>query len=65
MTTVNFTVLRNNGTTITLDNGTRIFIGGVDDLQLGTPNLKKVLKYKDKKVNYIYYCLIILILYKT
>ncbi len=46
-----FTVLRNQGETLTLSNGRQVFLGGLDDSLLGNPSVSDTLAYRQ---NYDY-----------
>ncbi|WP_081167744.1 metallophosphoesterase [Lactococcus garvieae] len=46
MTAGGFTVLRNQGETLTLDDGRRVFLGGLDDSLLGNPSVTDTLAYR-------------------
>ncbi len=46
MTIGGFTVLRNQGETLTLDDGRRVFLGGLDDSLLGNPSVTDTLAYR-------------------
>lgn len=46
MEAADFTVFRNTGTTLTLKNGKRLFIGGLDDSLLGRPSVRETLTYR-------------------
>lgn len=46
MTTGGFTVLRNQGEILTLDDGRRVFLGGLDDSLLGNPSVTDTLAYR-------------------
>ncbi|MEG0373688.1 MAG: metallophosphoesterase, partial [Enterococcus sp.] len=48
MNAANFEVLKNTGETITLNNGKRVFIGGLDDSLLGNPSVTETLAYRGK-----------------
>lgn len=47
-----FTVLKNDGTILTVANGKRIFIGGLDDALLGNPDIDSTLKEIDVAYDY-------------
>lgn len=46
MNAANFEVLKNAGETITLENGKKMFIGGLDDSLLGNPSVSQTLSYR-------------------
>ena len=46
MNAANFDVLKNAGETISLANGKRVFIGGLDDSLLGSPSIDETLSYR-------------------
>ena len=46
-----FTVLRNQGETLTLSDGRQVFLGGLDDSLLGNPSVSDTLAYRQ---NYDY-----------
>lgn len=48
MNAANFEVLKNTGETITLTNGKKVFIGGLDDSLLGNPSVTETLAYREK-----------------
>lgn len=47
-----FTLLSNEGTTVSLPEGQQIFIGGIDDYLLGTPDVLQVLSQMDDSSSY-------------
>ena len=46
MNAADFDVLKNAGETISLANGKRVFIGGLDDSLLGSPSIDETLSYR-------------------
>lgn len=42
-----FTVMKNQGETVTLADGRRLFIGGLDDSLLGNPSVSETLSYRE------------------
>ncbi|MGG5372972.1 metallophosphoesterase [Enterococcus sp. AZ196] len=48
MNAANFEVLKNAGETLTLANGKKVFIGGLDDSLLGAPSIEETLSYRQR-----------------
>lgn len=48
MNAANFTVLKNSGETISLNDGKKLFIGGLDDSLLGNPSVDETLAYRQR-----------------
>lgn len=48
MNAANFEVLKNAGETISLVNGKKVFIGGLDDSLLGAPSIEETLSYRQR-----------------
>lgn len=48
MNAANFTVLKNSGETISLKDGKKLFIGGLDDSLLGNPSVDETLAYRQR-----------------
>lgn len=48
MNAANFEVLKNAGETISLANGKKVFIGGLDDSLLGAPSIEETLSYRQR-----------------
>lgn len=52
LTESGFIILKNNGVNVTVSNGKKLFIGGLDDALLGNPDIDRMLEKKEKDCDY-------------
>ncbi|KMY49841.1 metallophosphoesterase [Peribacillus loiseleuriae] len=52
LTNSGFTLLKNNGVNVTVSNGKKLFMGGVDDALFGNPDIERMLMKKENDCDY-------------